>query len=111
MVLRVHLIIMSMLHMKQNPHNPSLSRFEVFPNAQTFCGKPEPLCSTQYSDLFVTYTEGFNMHTGQPNPSSMMNEYISVKIALNNSNNKYVFSALNISNIFATIDYDAQLNT
>ena len=27
----------------QNPHNPCLSRFEIFPNAQTFCGKPEPL--------------------------------------------------------------------
>ena len=51
------------------------------------------------------------MHTGQPNPSSMMNEYMSVKIALNNSNNKYVFSALSVSNIFATLDYDAHLNT
>ena len=38
----------------QNPNNPSLSRFEVFPNAQIFCGKPDPLYSTQYSDLFVT---------------------------------------------------------
>ena len=49
----------------QNPNNPSLLRFEVFPNAQTFCGKPDPLYSTQYSDLFVTYTNGFNMHTGK----------------------------------------------
>ena len=24
-------------HATQNPHNPSPSRFEVFPNAQTFC--------------------------------------------------------------------------
>ena len=47
----------------QNPNNPSLSRFEVYPTAQTFCGKPKPLSSTQYSDLFVTYTDGFNMHT------------------------------------------------
>ena len=31
----------------RNPNNPSLSRFEVFPNAQTFCGKPDPLHSTQ----------------------------------------------------------------
>ena len=95
----------------QNPRNPSFSRFEVFPNAQTFCGKPEPLYSTQYSDLFVTYTEGFNMHTGQPNPSSIVNEYISGKIVLNNSNNKYVFPAINVSNIFATINYDAHINT
>ena len=64
----------------QNPNNPSFSRFEVFPNAQTFCGKPDPLYSTQYSDLFVTYTDGFNMHTGQPNPQSMINEYISGKL-------------------------------
>ena len=62
----------------QNPRNLSFSQFEVFPNAQTFCGKPEPLYSTtQYSDLFVTYTDGFNMHTGQPNPLSIINEYIS----------------------------------
>ena len=54
----------------QNPNNPSLSRFEVFPNAQTFCGKPDPLYSTKYSDLFETYTDGFNKHTGQPNPQS-----------------------------------------
>ena len=64
----------------QHPNNPSLSRFEVFPTAQTFCGKPDPLYSTQYSDLFVTYTDGFNMHTGQPNPHSIIDEYISGKL-------------------------------
>ena len=53
---------------KQNPNNPRLLRFEVFPTPQTFCGKPCLLYSTQYSDLFVTYTDGFNMHTGQPKP-------------------------------------------
>ena len=31
----------------QNPHNPSLSRFGKFSNAQTFCGKPQPLYSKQ----------------------------------------------------------------
>ena len=91
----------------QNPNNPSLSRFEVFPNAQTFCGKPDPLYSTQYSNLFVTYTVGFNMHTRQPNPQSMINEYTSGKIVLDNSNIKFMFPALNLSNSFATIDYDA----
>ena len=95
----------------ETPHNPSLSRFEVFPNALTFCGKPEPLYSTQYYDLFVTYTEGFKMHTGQQNPTPIINEYISDKIVLNNSNNKYIFPALNVSNNFATIDYDAHINT
>ena len=95
----------------ETPHNPSLSRFEVFPKAHTFCGKPEPLYSTQYSDLVVTYTEGFNMHTGQPNPTSIINEYIPGKLVINHSNNKYVFPALNVSNNFATIDYDAHINT
>ena len=64
----------------QHPNNPSLSRFEVYPTAQKFCRKPDPLYSTQYSDLFVTYTDGFNMHTGQPNPHSMIDECISGKI-------------------------------
>ena len=27
----------------QNPHNPSLSHFELFPHTQRICGKPEPL--------------------------------------------------------------------
>ena len=94
----------------QNSNNLSLSRFEVFPNAQTFCGKPDPLCSTQYSDLVVTYTDGCNMHTGQPNPQSMFNENISGKIVLDNSNNNF-FPALNVSNNFATIDYNAHINT
>ena len=95
----------------QHPNNPSLSRFEVFPTAQTFCGKPGPLFSTQYSDLVVTYTDGSNMHTGQPNPQFMINEYISGKLELDNSNHKFVFPALNVSNNFATIDYDAHINT
>ena len=51
------------------------------------------------------------MHTGQPNPTSIINEYISGKIVWNNSNNKYIFPALNVSNNFATIDYDAHINT
>ena len=95
----------------QHPNNPSLSRFEVYPTAQTFCGKPDPLYSTQYSDLFVTYTDGFKMHRGQPNPHSMIDECISVKIVLDNSNNNFVFPALNVSNNFATFDYDAHINT
>ena len=66
----------------QNPHNPSLSRFELFRHTQTFCGKPEPLYTTQ---SFVIYQEGFNMHTGQPNPQSIINEYISGKIVLDST--------------------------
>ena len=95
----------------QNPNNPSLSRFEIYPTAQTFCGKPDPLYSTQYSDLFVTYTDGFNMQTGQPNPHSMIDENISGKTLLDNSNNNFVFPALNVSNNFPTTDYDVHINT
>ena len=43
----------------QNPNDPSLARFEVFPNAQTFCGKPDPLYSKQYSDLFCNIYQWF----------------------------------------------------
>ena len=95
----------------QHPSNPSLSRFEVYPTAQTFCGKPDQLYSTQSIYLFVTYTDGFNMHPGQPNPHSMIDEYISGKIVIDNLNNKFVFPELNVSNNFATDDYDAHINT
>ena len=50
------------------------------------------------------------MHTGQPNPHSMTDEYISGKIVLDTSNNQFIFPALNVSNNFATIDYDAHIN-
>ena len=52
--------------------NPSLSRFEIYPIAQTFCGKPESLYLTQNDDLFVTYLDGFDMNTGQPKPHSII---------------------------------------
>ena len=51
------------------------------------------------------------MHTGQPNPHSMIDEFISGKIVLDTSNNNFLFPALNVSNNFATIDYDAHINT
>ena len=51
------------------------------------------------------------MHTRQPNPQSINNEYISCKIVLDNSKNKFKFPALNFSDNFATIDYDAHINT
>ena len=51
------------------------------------------------------------MHTGQPNPHSMIDEYISGKIVLDTSKNKFIFPALIVSNNFATIDYDAHINT
>ena len=51
------------------------------------------------------------MHTGQPNPHSIIDEYISGKIVIDNSITKFVFPALNVSNNFATIEYDAHMNT
>ena len=91
--------------------NPSLSRFETNPIAQTLCGKPEPLFSTQYEDIFVTYLDGFDKNTGQPKPHSIIDQNVSGKIQFDKFNKKYIFPALNISNNFATIDYDAHINT
>ena len=51
------------------------------------------------------------MHTGQPNPHSTIDEYISGKIVLDTSNDKVISPALNVSNNFATIDYDAHINS
>ena len=51
------------------------------------------------------------MHTGQPNPYSMIDEYISGKVVIDDSNNKFVFPALDVYNHFATIDYDAHTDT
>ena len=65
--------------------NPSLSRFEIYPIAQTFCGKPEPLFSTQYEDIFVTYLDGLDMNTGQPKPHSIIYQNTSRKIQFDNS--------------------------
>ena len=81
--------------------NPSISRFEIYPIAQTFCGKPEPLFSTQYDDIFVKYLDGFDMNTGQPKPHSIIDQTISGNIKYDDSNKRYTFPALNISNNFA----------
>ena len=50
------------------------------------------------------------MNTGQPKPQSTIDQEISGKIQFDNSNKKSIFPALNISNNFATIDYDAHFN-
>ena len=91
--------------------NPSLSRFEIYPIAQTSCGKPERRFSTQYDDIFVNYLDGFDMNTGQPKPHSIIDQNICGKIQFDNCNQKYIFPALNISNKFVTIDYDVHINT
>ena len=51
------------------------------------------------------------MHTGEPNPQSVVKEYISGKIILETNNKKNVFPALEISSNSATIDFDAHINT
>ena len=91
--------------------NPSFSRFEIYPIAQTFCGKPEPLYSTQYDDIFVTYLDGFDMNNGQPRPHSIIDQNIRRRIQFDTSNQKYKIPALNVSNNFATLDYDAHIKT
>ena len=83
----------------------------MYPIAQTFCGKPEPLSSTQYEDIFVTYIDGFDMNNGRPRRHSILDQKLSGKIQFDTSNKKYIFPALNISNNFATLDFDAHLNT
>ena len=44
------------------------SRFADFPESKMFFNKPTPLYTTQYADLFITYEERFNMHTGKLSP-------------------------------------------
>ena len=72
--------------------NPSLSRFEIYPIAQTFCGKPEPLFPTQCDDIFVTYLDGFDMNTGQPKPHSINDQTISGNIKYEDSKIKGIYS-------------------
>ena len=91
--------------------NPTFSRFEIYPLAQTFCGKPEPLYSTQHDDIFNTYLDAFDMNNGQPRPHSIIDQNISGRKQTDTSNHKYIFPALNVSKNFATLDYDAHINT
>ena len=95
-----------------------LSRFEIFPENKMFCNKPTPLHLTQYPDLFITYKEGFNMQTGKPNSlqlpqneqyNQLTTQLISGKLI--HTQNKFLFPASNSSNNFATIDYEAHINT
>ena len=51
------------------------------------------------------------MNNGQPRPHSTLDQNISGRIQFDTSNQKFIFPALNISNIFATLGYDAHINT
>ena len=94
------------------------SHFDIYPESKMFCNKPTPLWTTHYFDLFVTYEEGFNMHTGKFNPLQLLEDEQYTKLStqlifgkLVHTQNKIFFPALNSSNNFATIDYEAQINT
>ena len=69
------------------------------------------LYSTQNEDIFVTYLDGFDMNNGQPRPHSIIDLKFSGKKQFDTSNQKYIFPALDVSNNFATLDYDAHINT
>ena len=51
------------------------------------------------------------MNTGQSKPYSIIDQNISGKLQFDNSIQKYIFPAIYISKNFATIDYDAHINT
>ena len=51
------------------------------------------------------------MHTGRPTPQVILNEDIFGKIVLDPTAKHDVFPALNVSNNFATINYDAHTST
>ena len=51
------------------------------------------------------------MNNGQPRPHSIIDQNISGRIQFDSSNQKYIFPAFNVSNNFATLDYDAHINT
>ena len=51
------------------------------------------------------------MINGHPRPHSIIDQNISGRIRFDTSNQKYIFPALNVSDNFATLDYDAHINT
>ena len=72
--------------------------------------------TTQYPDLFATYRESFDMNTGKnaifvDEDSSFSQQSTSSPIFLDSLKNKNYFSALNVSNCFGTVDYDAHFYT
>ena len=55
-------------HYHDSKSETQLFRFQTFPENKMFCNKPTALYTTQNSDLFEKYKEGFDMHTGKCNP-------------------------------------------
>ena len=95
-----------------------LSRFEFFPEGNIICKKPTIIYTTQCLDLFITTKKSLNMHTGKRNPlqlpedeqyDSLSTQLISDKSI--HAQKKLLFSDLNSFNKFATIGYEAHINT
>ena len=68
--------------------------------------KPTPLCTSQNPDLFFTYTEGFNTHTGNRNPLQLPEDEPYTQLStqlfsgkLIHTQNKILFPALTPSTI------------
>ena len=79
--------------------------------------KPTPLYITQNPDLFLTYKGGFTLQTGKRYPlqlpegeqyDKLSTQLISGKVI---HGKKIIFPALNSSNIFAFINYEAHKYT
>ena len=80
------------------------------------CNKPTPLYTTQYTDLFMIYKEGFKMLPGQRKPLRLPDDekYDGLATQLDfgknfQHSNKLLLPALNAFNTFATIDYKAHI--
>ena len=51
------------------------------------------------------------MNSGQPRPHSIIDQNISGRKHFDTSNQKFIIQAINVSNNFATLDYDAHIST
>ena len=76
-------------------HEFSLTKLKSSLTSDTELRIPNTPYSTQNSDLFVTYTNGFNMHTGRPNHHSVKHEDNPGKLILDPI--KYFFYPMHLS--------------
>ena len=83
-----------------------------------FRNKPTPFYTTQKRDLFLTYEEGFNMHTGKRNPLQLPEDeqytrlsVHSISSILIHTQNKLLLPALNSTDNFAIFDYETHIKT
>ena len=50
---------------KMNKTDTIATRFEIYPIVERECGSLQPIHKTEYDDIYITYENGFDMHTGQ----------------------------------------------